>query len=221
MWIRQRGGGLDLGANEPSGAAGVPLATEGEPVSGHRSIVETEKAVQEKLGDFQLQREQMAAVANIHRAAAAVRQHLENSVLRPSELTWTGFVVLWVLWIWGETETRHVAEEAGITKGTLTGVARTLESRGLVSRSVHPEDGRRVLLALTPQGEQTMEKLFPAFNTEEAFVASRLSSEECLRLADGLRAIVAQLEEHGEERRLELLGGAEPKPRRSGRRPRA
>ncbi|MFD0169576.1 MarR family winged helix-turn-helix transcriptional regulator [Streptomyces decoyicus] len=190
-------------------------------MAGHRSITETEKAVQAKLGNFQLQREQMAAVANVHRAAAAVRQHLENSVLRPSELTWTGFVVLWVLWIWGETETRRVAEEAGITKGTLTGVARTLESRGLVSRAAHPEDRRRVLLDLTSEGEVLMEQLFPAFNTEEAFVVSGLSPEECLRLADGLRAIVTQLEEHGEERRLELLGGAQPAPRRSGRRPRA
>ncbi|MCX4695636.1 MarR family winged helix-turn-helix transcriptional regulator [Streptomyces sp. NBC_01408] len=188
-------------------------------MAGHRSIIETEKAVQAKLGGFRLQREQMAAVANIHRAAAAVRQHLENSVLRPAEVTWTGFVVLWVLWIWGETETRHVAEEAGITKGTLTGVARTLESRGLVSRTPHPEDGRRVLLALTAEGEALMEQLFPAFNDEEAFVASRLSAEECLRLADGLRAIVAQLEEHGEERRQELLGASELGPRRSGRRP--
>ncbi|WP_374199278.1 MarR family winged helix-turn-helix transcriptional regulator [Streptomyces sp. ISL-44] len=189
-------------------------------MAGHRSIAETEKAVREKLGGFRLQREQMEAVANIHRAAAAVRQHLENSVLRPAELTWTGFVVLWVLWIWGETESRHVAEESGITKGTLTGVARTLETRGLVVRAIHPEDGRRALLSLTAEGEALMERLFPAFNDEEAFVVSRLSPEECLRLADGLRAIVAQLEAHGEERRLELLGGAEPPPRRSGRRSR-
>jgi DNA-binding MarR family transcriptional regulator len=79
----------------------------------------------------------MAVVANIYRAAAAVRQHLENSVLRGCDLTWTSFVVLWVVWIWGESETRHVAEEAGISKGTLTGVARTLESRGLIKRVDH------------------------------------------------------------------------------------
>jgi DNA-binding MarR family transcriptional regulator len=194
---------------------------EGESVTGHRSIIETERAVQAKLGGFQLQRDQMAAVANIHRAAAAVRQHLENSVLRPSELTWTAFVVLWVLWIWGENETWSVAEEAGISKGTLTGVARTLEARGLVARSAHPEDARRVLLSLTPEGEKLMEQLFPAFNTEEAFVVSRLTPEECLRLADSLRAVVAQLEEHGEERRQQLRNGGEPTPRRSGRRPRA
>lgn len=185
-----------------------------------RSITETEQAVQERLGGFELQREQMAAVANIHRAAAAVRQHLENSVLRPHDLTWTGFVVMWVLWIWGEAETWSVAEEAGVSKGTLTGIARTLESRRLVARAPHPDDGRRVLLSLTPEGEELMERLFPAFNAEEAFVATPLSAEDCLRLANGLRAIVAQLEEHGEERRRQLLDGRDLAPRRSGRRSR-
>ncbi|WP_416966725.1 MarR family winged helix-turn-helix transcriptional regulator [Streptomyces sp. 4F14] len=185
-----------------------------------RSIIETEKLVRAKLGDTPIRHEQMAVVANIHRAAAAVRQHVENSVLRGSDLTWTGFVVLWVVWISGETETRLVAEEAGISKGTLTGVARTLETRGLVRRSAHPSDGRRVLLALTDKGEALMQDLFPEFNAEEAFVASPLTVPECLATADALRRIVVQVETHGEERRLELLDGAEPAPRRSGRRPR-
>ncbi|MFJ8357910.1 MarR family winged helix-turn-helix transcriptional regulator [Streptomyces sp. NPDC093984] len=186
-----------------------------------RSIAETEQAVQRRLGGLTLQREAMAAVSNIHRAAAAVRQHLENSVLRPHELTWTGFVVLWVLWIWGEAETWSVAEEAGISKGTLTGISRTLESRGLVARSAHPEDRRRVLLSLTREGEKLMEELFPAFNAEEAFVSAPLSPDQCLQLADSLRAIVSRLEEHGEQRRRELLDGENLAPRRSGRRPRA
>jgi DNA-binding MarR family transcriptional regulator len=160
-------------------------------------------------------------VSNIYRAATAVRQHLENSVLREAELTWTAFTVLWEVWIWGESETRHVAEEAGISKGTLTGVARTLESRGLLRRTQHASDGRLVLLALTPEGDELMARVFPAFNAEEAFVTDDLSSAECLKLADSLRKIVARLEAKGDERREELLAGAAPKPRRSGRRPKS
>ncbi|MDX3580793.1 MULTISPECIES: MarR family winged helix-turn-helix transcriptional regulator [Streptomyces] len=188
---------------------------------GQRSITEAEKLAAAKLGDFPIRRDQMAAVANIYRAASAVRQHLENSVLRGSDLTWTAFVVLWVVWVWGESETRHVAEEAGISKGTLTGVARTLESRGLVRRAAHPTDGRLVLLSLTDAGEELMRRVFPAFNEEETFVTGQLSDAECRSLAEGLRSVVLQVEEHGEERRLTLLNGAEPAPRRSGRRPKA
>ncbi|MEW1644073.1 MULTISPECIES: MarR family transcriptional regulator [unclassified Streptomyces] len=188
---------------------------------GHRSITEAEKLAAQRLGGFPIRRDQMAAVANIHRAAAAVRQHLENSVLRGSDLTWTAFVVLWVVWVWDESETRHVAEEAGISKGTLTGVVRTLESRGLLRRAGHPTDGRLVLLSLTDEGERLMRRLFPEFNEEEAFVTGQLSDEECRGLADMLRRVVLQVEDHGEDRRESLLDGAEPAPRRSGRRPRA
>jgi DNA-binding MarR family transcriptional regulator len=190
-------------------------------VPGQRSITEAEKLAGAKLGGIPVRHEQMAVVANIYRAASAVRQHLENSVLRGSELTWTAFVVLWVVWIWGESETRHVAEEAGISKGTLTGVSRTLEARGLVRRSGHPTDGRLVLLSLTDEGEELMQRVFPQFNEEEAFVTGQLSDEECRSVAEGLRRVVLQVEEQGEERRLALLDGAEPAPRRSGRRPKA
>lgn len=189
-------------------------------MTGHRSIRETERVVQAKLGDTPIRHERMAAVGNIYRAAAAVRQHFENSVLRGCELTWTSFVVLWVVWIWGESETRRVAEEAGISKGTLTGVARTLAGRGLLERRSHPSDGRLALLSLTEAGERLMEEVFPAFNAEETFVSAGLSEDECRQLAELLRRIVVQTEEHGDERRLTLLDGAEPPRRRSGRRAR-
>ncbi|MDP4504482.1 MarR family winged helix-turn-helix transcriptional regulator [Nonomuraea turcica] len=185
---------------------------------GQRSITEAEKLVEAKLGGTPISHERMAVVANIYRAAAAVRQHLENAVLRSSDLTWTAFVVLWVIWIWGESESRHVAEEAGISKGTLTGVIRTLESRGLVKRAEHPSDGRLLLLSLTDAGEELMRRVFPDFNAEESFVTARLDDDACRALASGLRQVVLQVEEQGEERRIALLDGAEPAPRRSGRR---
>ncbi|WP_327707220.1 MarR family winged helix-turn-helix transcriptional regulator [Streptomyces decoyicus] len=187
-------------------------------MNGRGALGDTEKAVQAKLGDLPVRHERMAAVAGIYRAAAAVRQHFENSVLRDAELTWTSFVVLWVVWIRGEGETRRVAEEAGISKGTLTGVARTLQARGLMERKGHPTDGRLALLALTPEGEQLMTRVFPEFNAEEAFVTEGLSDDEALDLADLLGRIVVQVESRGEDRRLELLDGQDPRPRRSGRR---
>jgi DNA-binding MarR family transcriptional regulator len=115
-------------------------------------------------------------------------------VLAPHGLTWTGWVVLWVVWIWGDIEARHVAAEAGISKGTLTGVLSTLEARGLLARRTHPEDARRVLVALTPRGEQLMEELFPAFNAQESVVTEPLSVEEQRRLAEMLRGVVRGLD---------------------------
>ena len=137
----------------------------------------------------------MAVVSNVYRAANSVRNHLERTVLAPHGLTWTGWVVLWVIWIWGEIESRHVAAEAGVSKGTLTGVQKTLVAKGLVDRSVHPDDGRRVLLALSPEGERLMAELFPEFNAVEAWVTIDLDDDGKLALARSLRTLVKRVEQ--------------------------
>jgi hypothetical protein len=66
-----------------------------------------------------------------------------ESVLRGSDLTWTAFV----------SETQHVAEDAGISKGTRTDVSRPLASRGLLNRAGHPTDGQLALIRLTDEGQ--------------------------------------------------------------------
>ncbi len=156
----------------------------------------TEAAVNERLAAMPLDMPAMAAVSSLYRAAGAIRNHFERTVLAPYNLTWTGWVVLWVVWIWEEIETRHVAAEAGISKGTLTGVAGTLEKRGLLQRRAHPEDARRVLVVLTPAGTKLMAELFPQFNNEEAYVVAPLSGDEKQVLATALRKVVVGLE-HG------------------------
>ena len=110
------------------------------------------------------------------------------------DLSWAAFTVLFVLWIWGEQQTRHLAVEAGVTKGTLTGVLKTLEKRGLTKRQAHDEDGRLVLVSLEPKGEAVIERLFPAFNASETQVSSALSDWEKNQLAGLLRKIVRSVE---------------------------
>jgi DNA-binding MarR family transcriptional regulator len=162
--------------------------------AAHHTLDETERAISERLSGLALDVPAMAAVQNVYRAAGAVRNHLERTVLAPHGLTWTGWVVLWVVWIWGDIETRHVAVESGISKATLTGVATTLESRGLLARRVHPEDGRRVLLSLTPEGQKLMEAVFPEFNREESRVTAQLDPEETEVLTRALRKMVQQVQ---------------------------
>ncbi|MEU6998447.1 MarR family winged helix-turn-helix transcriptional regulator [Nonomuraea sp. NPDC046570] len=163
-------------------------------MTGHHDLRSTEDAITQRLGGLNIDFEAMWAVSNIYRASASIRNHFERTVLRDTGLTWTGFVVMWVVWIWGESETRHVAAEAGISKGTLTGVTKTLESYRYVRRSPHPTDRRRVMLALTPPGERLMRTLFPDFNREEAFVVKDLDGEQRRALAAALRTIVRHLE---------------------------
>ena len=136
-------------------------------MAGPHTLAETERQVEARLGDLTLDFEAMAVVSNLFRAANAVRNHLERTVLAPADLTWTAFVVLWVVWIWDRVETRTIATEGGFSKATLSGVLTTLENRGLVERSRSKADGRLVDVSLTAEGRKLMRGLFPKFNAEE------------------------------------------------------
>lgn len=167
-------------------------------MTGSHTLQATEKAVAERLSGMTLDHSAMLAVSNIYRASTAIRNHLEQTVLRDTGLSWTGFVVMWVTWIWEDIETGGAAKEAGISKGTLTGVVKTLESYRYVERARHASDGRRVVLRLTRSGRRLMETLFPAFNAKESHVVRGLSKRERTELANSLRTIVRQLEEEPE-----------------------
>lgn len=148
----------------------------------------------DRIADMTLDMNAMAAVQNLYRAANAARNHLERTVLAPHEFTWTAWVVLWVVWIWREIETRHTAAAAGISKGTLTGVVSTLINRGLLQRRPFPDDARRVLLSLTPAGESFMLATFPAFNAQESAIVAALDDETVVSMSRALRAVVVSLD---------------------------
>ena len=158
------------------------------------TLAETERAMSLHLQSLPLNFEASAAVSSLYRAANAVRVHLTNTVLRQHGLTWTGFVVLWVVWIWDGMETRRAAESAAISKATLTGVVKTLEARGLLTRRVSGTDRRLVILELSDAGTELMTTLYPVFNAAEAEVVASLSDQNLTILTDSLRQIVTDLD---------------------------
>jgi DNA-binding MarR family transcriptional regulator len=160
-----------------------------------QDLVQAERDVRARVGEQELDFAAMAAVSNIYRAANAIRNQLEQQVLAEEDLSWAAFTVLFVLWIWGDQQTRHLAAEAGVTKGTLTGVLKTLEKRGLARRRGHEEDGRLVLVSLEPRGQDVIERLFPAFNRGEALVSASLTAREKDQLAGLLRKIIRTVED--------------------------
>src|SRR3954451_4361915 len=160
------------------------------------TLRETEKAMNDHVARLPLDFPAAHALSSLYRAANAVRNHITNLVLREHDLTWTGFVVLWVVWIWDGMETRHVAENAAISKATLTGLFRPLEARGWVTRESHDSDRRLVRLRLTPDGVDLMETLYPKFNAAESSLVSGLSARNVSDLTRNLRSIVTWIEQH-------------------------
>ncbi|GIU96363.1 MAG: putative HTH-type transcriptional regulator YwaE [Actinomycetota bacterium] len=157
---------------------------------GADELLPAERRVLEVLGHLPLDLRAMGAISNLFRCSTAIRRHMEARVLAEHRLSWTSFVGLWVLWVWGEMEAHRFAAAVGISRPTASGVMKTLESRGLLRRRRATQDGRMVLVRLTPKGRRTIEQLFPRFNREEAALASRLAPADQDRLAAMLRTLL-------------------------------
>ena len=82
------------------------------------------------------------------------------------------------------TPTR-IAERSGLTAGSTTTLIDRLVSAGLVERTPHPEDRRRVLVGLTAPGRAAIETMFSLFTSDldDAVrrVAPRLAGDPELR----------------------------------------
>lgn len=154
-------------------------------------VLAAERDIRARLGDRPLDFEALLAVSNIYRAANAVRNRMEREVLTPVGLTWGGFTILFVLWVWGDRETGQLAEDCGLAKGTLSGMLTTLERGGLVERSRHSGDGRRVMVILRDPGREAIESVFPEFNRYEAKFTADLDHDERRELARLLRQVTA------------------------------
>lgn len=165
-------------------------------MAGSHTLAETERQVSALLKGKPLDYDSMAVIANLFRAASAARNHFERTVLLQHDLSWTAFVVLWVTWIWEPIETRQIAEEGGFSKATLTGVLSTLEGRKLLTREKSKDDGRLVLVKLTPAGRKMMDKLFPEFNQHESELVSVLTKTKKIETAEALRKITRYAAEH-------------------------
>ena len=156
---------------------------------------QAEHDVRRALGQLPLDFRSLLAVSNIFRAATAVRNHMESTVLAKERLSWSAFVVLFVLRVWGPQESHSLAKEAGITGGTLTGVMKSLEERGLARRHAHATDGRRVVVNATATGRRAVDRIMPRFNEHEALVTRDLSDAESDQLAHILRKVLRTVDE--------------------------
>ncbi len=147
----------------------------------------------------------LAVVDALHRAAAAVRHHVELAVLRRADLSWTGYSVLSLVCDQRSIETRAAAATVGISRGTLTGVVRTLEGKDLVRRVPHSSDGRLVLLEPTAAGRRVARRLRPRVRDAENYAVSCLQGPEREALTGLLQRVTADL---GAETASEALAAA-------------
>jgi DNA-binding MarR family transcriptional regulator len=88
-----------------------------------------------------------------------------------------------------------LAERAGVTRATMTGLIDTLERDGLVRRESDPRDRRAMLVHLTTKAESFMAKLLPAYFRQVSAIMAPLQAKEqveMLRLLTKVREGIAK-----------------------------
>ena len=93
----------------------------------------------------------------------------------------------------GKITPSRLANLLGMPPTTLSYVVRQMQQRGVLRRLPNPEDGRSVLLTLTPKGRRLTERAMQGFNRAIAGFRAELEVDEA-QLLDHLEAMSAALE---------------------------
>jgi DNA-binding MarR family transcriptional regulator len=131
---------------------------------------------------------------------ARIRAHLDGEleeVFAESGLTGPSFAALVTLARIADergVSQRRLADELGLTPGTVSVRVDRLVEQGLAVRTSDPDSQRNTLVALTSQGQALFERLAPAHLDNEQRLLAALTEPEQDLLADLLRKLLAEFE---------------------------
>ena len=132
----------------------------------------------------------------------------ESDFLAGHEITQGRFTVLMLLNRCHDQPSTpaELADAAGVTRGTMTGLVDTLEKDGLVTRQSDPQDRRAVPVQLTAAGRRLMGKMLPGYFAAVAEIMQPLNETERKQLVRLLQKIQGGL--HADSSAGELTAAA-------------
>ena len=144
-------------------------------MSGELKLVADEPA-----DDYRLQ-EQIGFVLR-----KAHQRHVALFAARRAALVWCAlgdltppqFAALAKLHDVGETSQNQLGNLVAMDAATIKGVIERLKARGLVDLAKHDADKRRLMVALTPEGRKTVERLIPLAQKITAETLAPLTTKE-------------------------------------------
>jgi DNA-binding MarR family transcriptional regulator len=92
------------------------------------------------------------------------------------------------------------AEVAGINPSTMSRHAGALERMGAIERRLDPQDGRGMLLALTPKGTEAVDRMYAELDALFAELLGDWKPGELETFADLLERFVTRIVETAEDR---------------------
>ena len=116
-----------------------------------------------------------------------------NNRLRPYGLSTATFNVLLVLSrAGGSLSPCDIGEQLSVTRGTVTGLLDSLERQRLVRRTPHPKDRRMLLIELTDEGRNILDRLMPEHVRGMCELLACLSESEKKAFA----GVLAKIQDH-------------------------
>jgi DNA-binding MarR family transcriptional regulator len=83
----------------------------------------------------------------------------------------------------------EIGDDLAVTRANVSGLLRSLEGMGLVSRETDLDDRRRTLVTLTPEGARVLDQVWPTYEGAITGAMSTLSAEEQRLLLGLLRKL--------------------------------
>ncbi len=112
--------------------------------------------------------------------------------LDPLDLTYTQYIVMMVLWEYGQMNVKELGQTLYLDSGTLTPLLKKLEKKGFVSRARSDRDERNLEVAPTKKGMQLREMALQV--PEEVGRCIDLSFDEILTLHHLLHKLLGDLD---------------------------
>jgi DNA-binding MarR family transcriptional regulator len=129
------------------------------------------------------------------RIAATHQYQSERLVHRERGWSYSGFRVLYMIWLTEPVEARDLARFAGVSRQTTSTVLSTLEAAHLVvRRQTSKTDRRLVSVRLTPRGRTAVNEAIGAQNAVESDWFSVLDSTEQAQLQDMLERVLTRID---------------------------
>ena len=108
-----------------------------------------------------------------HQRASAIFQEIMTEGLTPPQ-----FAALVKIRDFGTVSQNRLGRAVAMDPATSQGVTQRLVAKNLIRREDDPEDRRRALLSLTPEGEAMVERLIPLGKQVAAVTLEPLTPEE-------------------------------------------
>ena len=118
---------------------------------------------------------------------STVRRRVVKDVLDAEGLALLEWQLLFSIARFGTCHVAYVTRHTSIDPAHGSRAATALEKRGLIHRTPDPRNLRRKLVSLTPQGEETVSRIWPKVRTITEEMTNRLTRpefEELKRLLD-------------------------------------